>query len=514
MKYIGNKTVLAAILGSLICSTAGAATFNVNKTADTKDGACNSDCSLREAIDAANASLGTDVINLPAGDYKITIAGAGENSNVTGDFDILEDLEINGAGSGTTSISGEGAFKILDVNGVSAPISLSVSDITLKYANLAALDFYGTGNLDVESMVFTKNYNQYGYGAAIEIRSGSTMAVNNSLFTDNCARSAPAIDGEGTWNISNSTFSNHGGWFESPFVAGVDCKIDAYGGGGTMYMQHTDATITNSTFLDNESDGGGAIHGWYGTLNITNSTFSGNTATSTYYSGGALELVMVDAVVKNSTFTNNTSVNNPGGAVAVYSGASLTIENSIIAGNSGVGGADCSGIVTSLGNTLLGDVTGCTYTTGVGDLSGAPGLDVYTDDGTPGNGHYPLLATSQAVDAGNNATCASDDQLGTLRPIGGSCDMGAIEYKPSLTAEDDTYTAGMGITYLPVMSNDTGGVGTVIIKSITAVTPGVGFAGILGDQIAFYRIMPGAASFSYTLEDDDGNTDPATVNVN
>jgi len=36
------------------------ATFTVTKTADTNDGACTADCSLREAIVAANAAAGAD----------------------------------------------------------------------------------------------------------------------------------------------------------------------------------------------------------------------------------------------------------------------------------------------------------------------------------------------------------------------------------------------------------------------------------------------------------------------
>src|SRR5262245_17974033 len=39
------------------------ATFTVTKIADTNDGTCNADCSLREAINAANATAGTNTIN-------------------------------------------------------------------------------------------------------------------------------------------------------------------------------------------------------------------------------------------------------------------------------------------------------------------------------------------------------------------------------------------------------------------------------------------------------------------
>src|SRR5262249_42946933 len=61
------------------------------------------------------------------------------------------------------------------------------------------------------------------------------------------------------------------------------------------------------------------------------------------------------------------------------------------------------------------------------DLTGDPDLDAFTDDGTPGNGHFPLLFSSRAIDAGNEATCPSTDQLG--QPRVGICDIGAIEFQ-------------------------------------------------------------------------------------
>src|SRR3989304_5976113 len=42
---------------------AQAATFTVTKTADTADGTCDADCSLREAIGAAEAAGGADTLS-------------------------------------------------------------------------------------------------------------------------------------------------------------------------------------------------------------------------------------------------------------------------------------------------------------------------------------------------------------------------------------------------------------------------------------------------------------------
>src|SRR5437867_11074046 len=87
----------------LLCSFAlagptRAATFNVNSTTDAVDatpgdGACATAgptpvCTLRAAIQEANALRGADVINLPAGTYTLTIPGRGEDHAATGDLDI------------------------------------------------------------------------------------------------------------------------------------------------------------------------------------------------------------------------------------------------------------------------------------------------------------------------------------------------------------------------------------------------------------------------------------------
>jgi len=88
--------------------------------------------------------------------------------------------------------------------------------------------------------------------------------------------------------------------------------------------------------------------------------------------------------------------------------------------------SDCFGPATSFGNNLIGDPSGCTMTLQPTDLTGDPGLGPFTDNGTPGNGHFPLLPGSQAIDAGNEAVCPRRAQLGErrIRP----CDIGSIAF--------------------------------------------------------------------------------------
>src|SRR5690242_9354016 len=69
--------VLASLLGSAVFVTSAyAATLTVTKAADTNDGTCDSDCSLREAITEANLNgAGSDTISFAA-NYTITLGGS------------------------------------------------------------------------------------------------------------------------------------------------------------------------------------------------------------------------------------------------------------------------------------------------------------------------------------------------------------------------------------------------------------------------------------------------------
>ena len=103
----GRRAVLLAlaIVGAMLPvigapplpARAGLVTFTVTKTTDTNDGACTRrDCSLREAILAANA-LADAEIAFPAGTLRLSIAGRDEDQGATGDLDIRAGMTIRRA---------------------------------------------------------------------------------------------------------------------------------------------------------------------------------------------------------------------------------------------------------------------------------------------------------------------------------------------------------------------------------------------------------------------------------
>jgi CSLREA domain-containing protein len=367
---VRGSTALAIVLllfAAMGPQTALAATFTVTKTADTNDGVCDADCSLREAISAANASPGADTITLPAGTYQLTLANAGgtnEDNNATGDLDILDSLTIQGAGSGSTIIEAgtnntNGIDKVFALNPICAsPINVTIDGVTVRFGRntqpSGAADFSFTGGgidwcsagaggtLTLSNSVVSDNTNVNGYGGGLNVdtvSSPTTVNITNVTFSNNQTLSATQTANGGainlfgdspTINITNSTFSgNH--------------TTNPTSGGGAIYFRPTTVghlTITGSTFTSNTAAGiGGAIatdsHGAGSTISIQNSTFTGNTATNSF--GGALDL---DATNLNTTpfalthltITGNTAGQAGGGLF--IGNANVTMSKSLIVGNS------------------------------------------------------------------------------------------------------------------------------------------------------------------------------------
>ena len=148
--------------------------------------------------------------------------------------------------------------------------------------------------------------------------------------------------------------------------------------------------------------------------------------------------------ITNSTIRENIAgffSNSEGGGIS-NSGGTLQIQNTVVAGNTATGaaaiGPDCFGTITSLGNNLIGDPTGCTINLQPSDLTGDPGLGSlveFGEDDSPGKTFYPVLAGSVVINKGNPAACPKKDQLGSARV--GTCDIGAVEFQGRMLVSVD-----------------------------------------------------------------------------
>jgi CSLREA domain-containing protein len=116
-----------------------ATTYTPNTTADHAPNGCTkNDCSLREAVIAANAHPGADKIVLGAKTYKLALPGTGENAAANGDLDLKGELTIVGKGPGQTTVdaggiaTGEGAFELL------AHANVSIAALTERGADVTS----------------------------------------------------------------------------------------------------------------------------------------------------------------------------------------------------------------------------------------------------------------------------------------------------------------------------------------------------------------------------------------
>src|SRR5207302_8412884 len=138
---VGVATGVAVLLA---CSPAHAATITVNTTADEL--ATDGNCSLREALQAANTDTaidgcakgsGADTVVVPAGSYDFSAALTGsEDNGLQGDLDIKTPMTIQGAGSVTTTVDAERLDRVFDVV---ANVPVTIAGLTIRGGNAPPL---------------------------------------------------------------------------------------------------------------------------------------------------------------------------------------------------------------------------------------------------------------------------------------------------------------------------------------------------------------------------------------
>lgn len=427
----------------LLASQAALAdTYIVTKAADSNDGACNEDCSLREAIAAANARPGADVIRLKHSFYRLTVHVTGPNDS---DLTIGDTLTIRGLPERSTidANATNRHFEVLPT------ASAELVDLTLR------------------------NGVARGRGGSIHNRGALVLrrvwVIRNRVTAD----AEGTLDGGGLWNAG--------------MLRLIECKVDSNaaresvqgGQGGGLYNAMTgelyvyDTLVRNNVTGEDDSAGfgaglynrgrarvdrsffgandpgdgeGGAIANRFGgSLALVNSTLSNNGhdgADGALANGSTVQAAEeANFIAPRANVVNSTIANNNGGGV--LNTGEITLRQTLVAGNYSQdvhdrfydSGRNChntlEGKMTQVRSLITADGNCPAYIT----LDNSSTFDLVLEHlrylGGPTPVHKPLPGP-YAIDNGDE-TCPSEDQRRAPRPMDGdgdgvaACDIGAME---------------------------------------------------------------------------------------
>ena len=411
-------------------------TYVVTRTADDSDPG-----SLRWAIDEANSDPGS----------TITVAeGLVGTITLTSDLpQITADTTVVGPGSEVLAVSGAGAYTPIRVDGA---VTVAVSGLTLTNPDPAV-----------------------DAATALRVTGGA------SFVGDDLVIAGTRVDAEaGLVRCSASTF----GLTDSAIVGN-----SKYGNLGLVYLSDCATRLEGLRIADNVvGPTAEVLFAQNGTLTVDRSIVSGNqgslidlgstpgtvTASAIVENSGPNALVNFSGTASESTIADTTisgNVSDAGSILFLFDGASLTLVESSVAGNTAAGatigslpfgqvdhldtvGAIVAGntVPTTVGENLgfggssswtseasvLGPTTFAITTDLGGNQTGVtdPGLAPLADNGGPTPTRAPL-PDSPAIDAGPATPPVFPgsewDQRGEpyARVVGGAIDVGAFEVQPA-----------------------------------------------------------------------------------
>jgi hypothetical protein len=400
-----HRTLSIATVMALLLSTAPARAlvFSVDTKVDKPDaqidGVCataDGTCSLRAAVQEANAQPGEDIINLLPNKYVLKLVGAGEDAAATGDLDLTGDVTIQASNAKVAVISGKKDRVIHVLPGANVTIkqlTISKGSISTKDENANSDDFEGGGILNF-----------------------GTLTLDNVVVANNKAQDdGGGISNRGTLNLSqvailkNKSLDSGGGIYNPGTTAGTIvanfttiAKNQAGDEGGGLDNQ-SDATLTNCTVSGNKgNEVGGIKNEDEAVLVLHNVTIKDNKSKNKSDSGGVENAGLATATIRNVIFDKNAPFNCAG--TIILDGGNLETGATC-----GLGGTDENIKKMGLAGLKINAV-GIFYPT------------------------HLLKAGSPAIDNGNDTECPEFDQNFRSRVdianVGQSlCDSGATEFQ-------------------------------------------------------------------------------------
>jgi parallel beta-helix repeat protein len=382
---------------------------------------------------------------------------------------------ITGPGAGLLSVSGNKASRVFQVD---ANVTATISGLTITGGSArSGGGLFNSGTANLTDCTVSGN-TVFGDGGGLYNSVSATLTLTGCTVSGNSAKDGGGLDNKGTANLTDCTVSGNkapgfegGGLYNSVSatltLTGCTVSGNQASGGGGLFNKGT-ANLTDCTVSDNHTSknsgglfnsgtanltgctvsGNSAIIGGglrnSGTANLTDCTVSGNTVNG---DGGGLRnsgtANLTDCTVSGNTVTN--TVNGDGGGLENFGTSTLTLTNTIVAGNT------TAGSPSDIGGPASSSVTGSYDLIGTGGSGGLssdptyhnqlnvanPGLD---PNGLQSNGGptqtIALLPGSPAIGTGS-PTRATDpitgqtvttDQRGFSLPAAGTPqDIGAFQ---------------------------------------------------------------------------------------
>ena len=451
------------------------ATIFVNRNANGDNNGTSWDNAYTDLQSALEVATSEDQIWIAEGTYRPTTT---LNRNIS--FVIPSGVEIYGGFAGEETIleqrdylanetildgnigdedtSSDNSFHVVNISSTSADtiidgLTVAGGRAEFNTSNEKGGGIYGqdNSNATLRNLTIASNY-AYDRGGGMYIGRNSNVTIDSVIFRNNFADRGRTVNNR---NIA--------------------------GGGAIYFFNSRNPIITNSLFYDNNAErNGGAIY------------------------NSASEDLVTELTIKNSTFVNNSSYDDPYGfrsssdSIYVSDGGVEdveTIENSIFWDTEGGDnleidrGSDSSTPIINNSIVLGGYFVEGESETNISDVP------VFVN---PGEGDYRLQPNSPGINGGNNEAVGSNvDLAGNPRLFDSTLDLGAYEYGFFISVEDvvveegreEDVNAEFNVTLLDSIGNPTN-------QAIT-----VNYATVDGTAIAGEDFTPTSGTLSLSSEE-------------
>ena len=279
-------------------------TIAVSILEDEDDGDISAgDLSLREAIATANSG---DTIT-----FNSSLSGETINLSL-GELAIDKSLTIEGFGADQLTINADEDSRVFNIDdgNFDNDLDVSIDGITITGSGLSPFGSnsnpLGGGIFTTENLELTNSSvsgNTAGFEGGGIYSSGDRLRIDNSIISGNLAR-----------DVRGGLASSFGGGIATVGTtveitnSSINNNAAATNGGGGLNFRDSQVTISNSTIADNFGSGAGGINLDNSNVNINRSVINGN----------------------------GTGIFGGSGAIDSDANSVLTIDRSIIDGNSGI----------------------------------------------------------------------------------------------------------------------------------------------------------------------------------